>query len=456
MDQDLFSFAASFSPEETPQTDILTVSEFLHNLNLTFSEIGLVKIKGEIEDISLRGSYAFFDLKESAGGMAVEACVNCFAGWKVLDKVQHLLQSGMEVVISGNPRIYVKNGKFSIDITNIEPVGEGALQKAFEALKNKLANKGYFDEERKRPIPEFTRHVGLITSMSGAAVIDFKRNLGSYGFTVECIDVRVEGEYAEDSIVKAMKTFNEQRPHLDAIILMRGGGSLESLKAFNSEKIADAIYFSRIPVIVGIGHEKDETIADYVADVRCSTPTAVATFLTSQRDSLMQKMETLISELVYSTDGIFHNANLEVNHAQEGVVRNFEYILQTLETKIVTSETQLQSGLHSIFNLFHSLELKVENAATQIDYKFRLHKQAADLLQQKLMMSFQDLLIHNDTQVENYHKQINSLNPEAILQRGYSIVTDEKGKTVRSIKGAKTEDVLNIRLSDGELKAEVK
>lgn len=455
MDQDLFSFAATFPLEQNSQSDILTVSEFLHNLNLTFSEIGLVKIKGEIEDISLRGNYAFFDLKESAGGMAVEACVNCFAGWKVLDKVQHLLQSGMEVVISGHPRIYVKNGKFSIDIVHIEPVGEGALQKAFEALKEKLANKGYFDEERKRPIPEFTQHLGLVTSMSGAAVIDFKRNLASYGFTVECIDVRVEGEYAEESIVKAIKTFNEKRPHFDALILMRGGGSLESLKAFNSEKIADAIYFSRIPVIVGIGHEKDETIADYVADLRCSTPTAVATFLTTQREALIQKVETLISELIYSTDSVFQNANVEVSHVQESVIRNFEYLLQTLETKIATSETQLQSGLHSIFNLFHSLELKLENAATQIDYKFRLHKQAVGLLQQKLTMSFQDLFDHNETLVQGYQKQIDSLNPEAILERGYSIVTDEKGKILRSSKGLKTEDVVKIRLSDGEVKAEV-
>lgn len=311
-----------------------SVAEFLGNVNLLFSEMGMVKIKGEICNISLRSSYGFFSIKESTAGAKSDAMVGCFLGWKHMSRVQHLLQNGMEVVISGVPNIYVPNGSFRIDIANIEPVGEGALQKAFEALKLKLSQKGYFDAERKRTIPDFVKHVGLITSMSGAAVIDFQKNLEPQGLCVEYMDVRVEGDSAEDSIVRGIKKFNEMRPQLGALVLIRGGGSYESLKAFNSEAVADAIYFSRIPVITGIGHERDDTIADFVADVRCSTPTAVAAFLQTQREKLLLQLNNLESELVYSFDGVFDEQKLILNHETQKLVRNFEMVLQRDETAL--------------------------------------------------------------------------------------------------------------------------
>lgn len=453
MNQDLFSFAESLASDA--QSDILSVSEFLASVNVMFAEIGVVKIKGEIEDIGLRGSYAFFALKESDQGGQVLAGVDCFVGWNVLPRVKHLLESGMEVVIKGTPKVYPKNGKFSVDITNIEPVGAGALQKAFEALKQKLGAKGYFDADRKRQLPLFVKNIGIVTSMSGAAVIDFQRNLGNHGFHIEYIDVRVEGEYAEEHIIAAIKKLNELRPNLDALVVMRGGGSLESLKAFNSERVADAIYFSRIPVITGIGHEKDDTIADYVADVRCSTPTAVAVFLRSQREELLSRIENITSELVYSFDGVFHEFDLNINHQKQKLIRNFEYILENAHLQIESAEQKLQSGFQSIFHLFHSLEMKFENAVSEIDYKFRLHSQATDLLEQKLVMSFQDFVMHENTLVNNFEKQLNALNPESVLKRGYSIVTNEKGKTLRKISDFSPQEKIRVRVSDGEVEAKV-
>lgn len=453
MNQDLFSFAESLAADAP--SDVLSVSEFLASLNVMFAEVGVVKIKGEIEDIGLRGSYAFFALKESVEGGQVLAGVDCFVGWNVLPRVKHLLESGMEVLVQGTPKVYPKNGKFSVEIRSIEPVGAGALQKAFEALKQKLGSKGYFDAQRKRQLPAFVKNIGIVTSMSGAAVIDFQRNLGEYGFHVEYIDVRVEGEYAEDHIIAAIKKFNELRPNLDALIVMRGGGSLESLKAFNSERVADAIYFSRIPVMTGIGHEKDDTIADYVADVRCSTPTAVAVFLRSQREELLTHIETVTSELIYSLDGVFHECDLNIDHEEQKLVRNVEYILENVHSHIENAEQKLQSGFQTIFHLFHSLEMKFENAISEIDYKFRLHTQATDLLEQKLVMSFQDFVTHENTLVDNFEKQLDSLNPESILKRGYSIAYDESGTVVKSVKDAKKEERLSVRVSDGIIKTKV-
>ncbi len=410
--------------------NILSVTEFLGGLNLLLSEMGIVKVKGEICNISLRSSYGFFSIKESTPGAKSDAMVGCFLGWKHMSRVQHLLQNGMEVVISGTANIYVPNGSFRIDVANIEPVGEGALQKAFEALKLKLSEKGYFDVTRKRAIPEFVKHVGMITSMSGAAVIDFQKNLEPQGLQIEYLDVRVEGDSAEDSIVRAIKKFNEMRPQIDALVLIRGGGSYESLKAFNSEAVADAIYFSRIPVITGIGHERDDTIADFVADVRCSTPTAVAAFLQTKREGLFSVLSNLENELVYSFDGIFDEQKLILAHETQKLIRNFEMVLQRDETVVQNLEYGLQSGFQYIFNNFHSLEERFFRAGYEFESNLHLSLQ----------------------KVESFATQLQVLNPEAILERGYSIAYNEKGKVVKSVKGVAAGDILNLRVSDGTIK----
>lgn len=411
-------------------SDILSVTEFLGGLNLLFSEMGMVKIKGEICNISLRSSYGFFSIKESAEGVKSDAMVGCFLGWKHMSRVQHLLQNGMEVVISGIPNIYVPNGSFRIDIANIEPVGEGALQKAFEALKLKLSQKGYFEAIRKRAIPEFVKHIGMITSMSGAAVIDFQKNLEPQSLQIEYLDVRVEGDLAEESIVRAIRKFNEMRPHLDALVLIRGGGSYESLKAFNSESVADAIYFSRIPVITGIGHERDDTIADFVSDVRCSTPTAVASFLQTKREGLLSVLSNLENELVYTFDGVFDEQKLILNHETQKLLRNFEMVLQRDEISVHNLEYGLQSGFQYIFNNFHSLEERFYRAGYEFESNLRLSLE----------------------KIESFATQLQVLNPEAILERGYSIAYNEKGKVVKSVKSIVVGDALNVRVSDGTIK----
>lgn len=432
--------------------DILNVTEFLGNVNLLFSEMGVVKIKGEICNISLRQSYGFFSLKESNQGVDAEAMVGCFVGWKYMNKVQHLLENGMEVVITGYPSIYVKNGSFRVDIVGMEPVGEGALQKAFEALKLKLSQKGYFEPERKRTIPDFVNHIGIITSMSGAAVIDFQKNLEPQGLQIEYLDVRVEGDSAEESIVRAIKKFNEVRPHLDALVLMRGGGSYESLKAFNSEAVADAIYFSRIPVITGIGHERDDTIADFVADVRCSTPTAVAALLQTKRENLLLQLSTLENNLVYIFDGVFEEQKLILEHETHKLIQNFEMVLQRDETAVHNLEYGLQSGLQYIFNQFNTLKQKFDHAAFEFDCALRLMNEKTTTLSEKLFLQYEEKMVRTNTSLDSFEKQIFALNPEAILERGYSIAYNEKGKVVKSVKNVAAGDMLNLRVSDGMIK----
>ncbi|HPP67360.1 MAG TPA: exodeoxyribonuclease VII large subunit, partial [bacterium] len=303
---------------EQPEKQYLSVTEFLDTVNLNLSKIQC-RVLGEISDINARDRYGFFTLKES-DPISETAVVECFIGWKSFETYKHLLQDGMQVIISGFPGIYKKSGRFRIEVFKIEPFGEGALKQAFEALKKKLEEKGYFAPEHKKPVPDIIQKIGLITSFSGAAIKDFLKNLGHYGFEIYHLDVFVEGDYAEDTIISAIKWFNRKMPGIDVIVLIRGGGSLESLKAFNSEGIADAIFDSRLPVITGIGHEKDISIADFVADKSFSTPTAVASFIRTQREQLIMRLNLIGEQIVSQSGKIIEDFSDTIQSYQEKLI----------------------------------------------------------------------------------------------------------------------------------------
>jgi len=448
----------SVIPEPVHQeiTGAVSVSEFLGNINSTLSTLGLVKIKGEIADVGLRTGYAFFELKDSIGGFTSEASLGCFVGWRCFEQVKHLLESGMEVIISGYPKIYLKNGSFRLEVTDVEPVGEVALQKAFEALKRELEEKGYFDEARKRAIPQFIRKIGLITSMSGAAVIDFQKNLGPCGFQVECLDVRVEGDSAEDTIVLAIKAFNEQKSEFDALVLIRGGGSLQSLKAFNSEKIADAIYYSRIPVITGIGHERDETIAGFTADLNCSTPTAVANFLRTQHELLQSNLQMLAVDLVRSLDGKFEQNKLEIFHQSHYLLSSTERIFHVHHVQIDSLHEKLRYGLQRVFVGFQSIEKMFAQSVMNIQTKIARQHFQRKMQSQQLINIYAHKIQKIQQNVNLLSEKISCLNPDDVLKRGYSIAYDKTGHVLKKSIGIQMGEEITLRFSDGKVFTEVK
>ncbi len=434
----------------------LSVSEFLGQVNITLSTLGLVKIKGEIADVGVRNGYAFFELKDSIGGFQSEASLGCFVGWRCFDQVKHLLENGMEVIISGYPKIYLKNGSFRLEVTDIEPVGEGALQKAFEALKLKLEQKGYFDTGRKRTIPAFIRKIGLITSMSGAAIVDFQKNLGDCGFSIDCVDVRVEGDQAEESIIQAIRLFNEQKTDFDALVIIRGGGSLQSLKAFNSEKIADAIYYSRIPIITGIGHERDETIAGFTSDLNCSTPTAVANFLHSQFALLQRSLQISTSDLVRALNGTFEQREQEIVYRSDYLISACKNILYKKKVQVESSQEKLAYGLQKIFFGFRNLEKIFLQSAMKTQTKISEKKYQVQMKAQKILHIFSQKIQLSKEQMTLVSEKIKCLNPEAVLERGYSIAYDKYGQVIRKKKQLQVGDELSVRLSDGTISTQIK
>ncbi|MDD5489791.1 MAG: exodeoxyribonuclease VII large subunit [Candidatus Moranbacteria bacterium] len=385
---------------------IFEVGEYLDYLNIKLLE-SEAKIKGEVSSVENRGNYIFFGIKDKEG----ESLLNCFIWGNDYSMSGVDLEEGTEVIIWGYPNVYKPSGRMSFQTKLIEVVGEGALKKAYDELKRKLEAEGIFAPERKKIIPDFSHKIGLITSHQGAAIGDFTTNLGSYGFDIKFYSSRVEGKQAVFDLVKAMKWFNKNMPDLDAIVLVRGGGSLESLQAFNTESLVREIADSKIPVLAGVGHEQDVTLAALAADKMVSTPTGAAVELTKSWDEAANKVDAAERELVSYLSGIFER----FDQAKIRLHREFEKIGQAV---------------------FYSRE-KIDGFSKNVS------------------IIFGRCISETRETIRNIESQLNLNNPERQLKLGYSLVS-LRGKIVRSVKNVNIGDDLNIKVGDGEIESEIR
>lgn len=266
-----------------------TPTEFISVVNQTLEyAYSAVLITGEVASFKVnQGKWVFFDLKDE------DSSISCFMPvWSL----RMPLEDGMKVVIRGVPKL-TKWGKFSVTVSVVKPVGEGNLKKAFELLKKKLAGEGLFDLAKKRTLPADLTKIGVISSTQAAGYADFVKIINARwgGMKVQVAHTQVQGMDAPDQIIKALKYFNE-RGDVQVIAILRGGGSADDLSCFNDELLVREIAASRIPVITGIGHEVDESLADLAADVRASTPSNAAEMLTRDREEEKQKLERTIRQ----------------------------------------------------------------------------------------------------------------------------------------------------------------
>lgn len=265
---------------------VLTVSEFLEALNETMGfAFPEVVVQGEVSSFKVnQGKWVFFDVKDA------ESTLGCFM---TLYQLKTPLEDGMQVRVVGTPKL-TKWGKFSFTVKRVELAGEGALKRAFLLLQKKLNEEGLFAPERKRPLPQYPKTIGLVASAQSAAYADFVKILGQRwgGLTIQLADVQVQGAVAPEQIVGAIRQFNESATPVDVLVVIRGGGSLEDLQAFNTEEVARAVGGSRIPTIVGVGHEVDVSLADMVADVRAATPTDAARIVVPDRNAVAGELDS--------------------------------------------------------------------------------------------------------------------------------------------------------------------
>ena len=269
------------------EIDTMTPSEFISVVNQTLEyAYSSVAIVGEVASFKVnQGKWVFFDIKDE------ESSVSCFM---TLYQLRIPIEDGMKVIVRGVPKI-TKWGKFSFTVQTVQPVGEGSLKKAYEILKKKLGEEGLFDATKKREIPRGLSKIGVISSTAAAGYADFIKifNARWGGTKIQVAHTQVQGMDAADQIIRALKFFNEHG-EVEAIAIVRGGGSADDLACFNDEQLVRAIAASKIPVITGIGHEVDESLADLAADVRASTPSNAAELLTFDREALTSEVNTMI------------------------------------------------------------------------------------------------------------------------------------------------------------------
>ncbi len=384
---------------------IFSVSEYTEYLNETLYPLDAV-VEGEISEYKVnQQKWVFFKIKDE------NSVLDCFG---VIFKLKFPLEDGMRVRLYGRPKIYPKSGKLSITVDWVEPSGEGALKRAFELLKKELEKEGLFAQGRKRKIPRFPRRIGLITSRESAAYEDFLKILRHRfgGIEIYLHHAQVQGMDAIESISAAFSYFNEHQKELDLdlIALVRGGGAAEDLAAFNSREVAYAIFGSAVPVVSGVGHEPDVTIADFVADVRASTPSNAAELIAPDKRMVLRECATMESRLIASMTASHEDAS------------------QTIADFMVHLDTFVAQKLH-----------RLESVVA----KFGFH-----------LKFFRERVIMQKSKIEHFARLIRSMSPHAVLARGYAIVK-KKGAVVASVKLLQSKDIVSVEMQDGSFQAEV-
>jgi exodeoxyribonuclease VII large subunit len=386
------------------------ITQYIKNLMTNDIFLSSVYVSGEISNLKLHtSSHIYFTLKdENASIRAV-----MFSNYTKL--LRFVPADGMKVIIYGYVSVYEKNGQYQVTVSNIIPEGYGALYLAFEQLKDKLRLKGYFNEAAKKMIPVFPEQVAIVTSVSGAALKDFL-NVASRrakGIPIHVYNTLVQGQTAAKQIAGRIEEIN-RIGKADVIVLARGGGSIEDLWPFNEEIVADAIYDSRIPVVTGVGHETDNTIADMVADRRAPTPSAAA-------------------EMVFPD---MFSVGLNITDTRE---------------KIFTiMNTRLKNCRKDIENISGKTALK------KPELLFERHKMDIDNNFEKVSSMFYFMLTYEKQEIENKISILTKINPLNILKKGFSYATDKENRNVNSVKNIHPDDVIKVKLYDGDLTAAVK
>jgi exodeoxyribonuclease VII large subunit len=367
--------------------------------------------------------------------------------------INFIPEDGMKIVARGRISVYEARGEYQLIIDYLEPLGVGAMALAFEQLKKKLAEKGLFDEEVKRPLPFLIQHVAVITSPTGAAIKDFlniaHRRFANLEITI--IPVKVQGEGAAEEIIQAITIANTELD-ADTIVITRGGGSMEDLWEFNSEALAYAIRASKLPIVSAVGHEIDFTISDLAADLRAPTPSAAAELLVAEKETIEKWL----------------------NNTRERIISSYRYYLGSIENSLSIIKKGLKDprkGINDTWLRLDELEgrLKRQISVYINEYKYKLrnlsrslfvnspvkkterHREAISYKQQLLTRSIKIAIDTKQKRFDILKEKLNDLNPYAILDRGYSITRTADKKAIRSAKEVKEGDRVNVTLSKGNL-----
>ena len=442
-------------PSPTPRT-VYAVSELAEILRgLLEDSLPNLWVQGEISNLAKPASgHWYFTLKDA------QAQIRCAMFRGANFYVRPPPANGDAVLIRGKVGIYPARGELQMIVDHMEPAGTGALLRAYEQLKAKLAAEGLFDEAIKRPIPEAPRRIGLVTSATGAAVHDVLTALERRWPLAEVFlyPVPVQGAEAPPAIVKALAELPRRAP-VDVLLLVRGGGSLEDLWAFNDEAVARAIRACAVPVISGVGHEVDVTIADFAADLRAATPTAAAELATPDIAEWAARLESLDGQLLEATEHRLETAGERLRGVQARLnLLHPGRRLQDRAQRLDELDERLRHALLGRLRL-HGDRLRMQHGRLlRNDPALRLagERRHLDNLALRLQGRVEHLLTARRARLTAVQGLLDSLNPESVLARGYAIVRGADGKVLTDAAQAQPGSSIEAKLARGSVTAEVK
>ena len=415
----------------------------------------LLWIEGELSNVARPASgHIYFSLKDQ------HAQVRCAMFRNANRALPFQPENGMQVLVRARVGVYEPRGEYQLTIEQMEEAGIGILQRQYEALKQKLSQEGLFDTDNKLALPTYPKVVSIVTSATGAAIRDILSVLHRRYplLTVRIYAVPVQGEDSAIAIVDAIQAIN-QRKDCDVLIVSRGGGSIEDLWSFNEEEVARAIYASKIPVVSGVGHEVDFTIADFVADMRAPTPSAAAELITPHQDELIESFQQFDSTLLYLMRELVSNLHqaidwttqrLEFLHPKQTIQRKLEYL------------GELQRRAFSSIKLSISEQANVFN---QLSNRFEKQSPHARIREAKIKLVDLNRVLQRSIQVNQENKlqilqslarTLDAVSPLGTLNRGYAIVSNlSSGQILHDRKQVEKGEKVSVQLAKGQFTAKV-
>jgi exodeoxyribonuclease VII large subunit len=432
--------------------EALSVSQLNNRARLLLEDVfAQVWVEGEISNLAKPASgHLYFTLKDS------QAQVRCALFRQNAARVRQALRDGLAVRVRGKVSLFEGRGDYQLILDTVEPAGDGALRLAFEALKEKLSAEGLFASERKRALPAHPQRIGIVSSPTGAVIRDiisvFRRRAPQVALTL--IPTAVQGREATAQIVRALQLAD--RAGFDAIILARGGGSLEDLWCFNEEAVARAVADCITPIVSAVGHETDVSISDFVADVRAPTPSAAAELLAPDSSDLQRRLDSLNRRLALSLRTRLSREQLRLDglarrlrHPGERLrqqAQRLDDLDMRLRRAFAQQSTSRQERLARLDGRLH---------AQHPGRALALLHQRLDSLGERLPRAIELQLRQQRRQLENLAQTLHIVSPLATLGRGYSILLDERGQAVRSADQTHPGQRLKARLGEGELDVRV-
>ena len=453
------------------ETTPYSVSEFIELLNEKLRQASGTII-GEVSELTVSAKgHVYFTIKDKEKDANLPCTI--WSSKYALCGVK--LERGLEVQVTGTPDFYAPFGKLSFQVNKLELVGEGALKRAYDKLKQQLQKEGLLEISKKRPLPDFVKTIGVVTSSKGAVIHDFSNNLGKNGFAVKIMHTNVEGQSSGADLIMSLRAFKKE--NIDVLVLIRGGGSMQSLSGFDNETLVREIAAYPVPVLAGIGHHQDVPLSALVADIQESTPSLVAVRLNESWDRARREVTEIEAFILNQYGTVLKNANAELQETYSksleilnrffdtyrAVQENIERQVIILKEKVkqhqqslgailkpmfVSIAKQINTGEEKILilpKLIGKLEPSISSQRNLLLYEYR----------KKIYKNFTDSLSRHSENLEELEKILKNYNPERQLQLGYSIL--RKGNLIiRSIKDLKAGDDLRVQVSDGTINTVVK